>query len=101
MTSPLHFDNLHHSRAFLLGRAAHHKRMQREAADRRQRLLALVQSGQYEPKGSWALAAALGCDRATVWRDLQVLDFGVTRCSHCGQLLPAALEQAIAGAVDD
>ena len=74
--------------------------MQREAAERRRRLVTLVQSGQYEPKASHALAAALGCDRATVWRDLQVLDLDTGRCPHCGQLLPAALEQAVAAAVE-
>ena len=92
MTSPPRFDNLHHLGAFVNGRTMHHRRQKRQAAERRRRLLELVRSGQYEPKGSWALAAALGCDRATVWRDLQVLDLDAGRCPHCGQLLPAALE---------
>ena len=101
MGTSLRFDSLAHSRAFRLGRAAHFRRMQRDAADRRRRLVALVQSGQYEPKASQALAEALGCGRSTVWRDLQVLDLDTGRCLHCGQLLPAALELAIADATKD
>ena len=101
MGSGLHFDNLEHLGAFVKGRTAHHKRMQREATERRQRLLVLVRSGQYEPKASQALADALGCGRNTLWRDLRRLELDAGRCPHCGQLLPAALEFAVAAAVED
>ena len=96
MSTGLHFDSLHHLGAFVKGRTAHNKRQKRQAAERRRRLLILVQSGQHEPKASQALADALGVDRTTVWRDLGALDFGAARCTHCGQLLPAAFELATA-----
>ncbi len=96
MGTGLHFDNLNHLGAFVNGRTAHHKRQKRQAADRRHRLLALVQSGQFEPKASQALANALGIGRSTLWRDLKALDFGAARCTHCGQLIPAAFELATA-----
>jgi hypothetical protein len=96
----LRFDNLSHHQAFVAGRSEYHRQMQRQAAERRRRLLFLVQSGEFEPKASQALAEALGCSRMVVWRDLQALDLANSRCSHCGQLVPGAFEKALAAAAD-
>lgn len=91
---PLHFDNLRHARAFRIGRATYHAKMQRQADERRRRLVALVSSGRFEPKSSQALADELGVDRMTVWRDLQRLELKAGRCPHCGQLLPEVVDSA-------
>ena len=88
VTMTLHFDNWRHSRAFRIGRQAHHEKMRRAASARRQRLVALVASGRYRPNTNQPLADALGVHRATLHKDLVALkDSG--RCLHCGQPLPA------------
>lgn len=90
----LRFNSLRHARTFKLGRAAHNAAMQRQAEERRRRLVELVNSGRFKPKASQALADALGCHRDTVWRDLKRLDLD-GRCLHCGQLLPEVIEAAV------
>lgn len=88
----LHFDSVKHFRAFKLGRRAYNRSRQRQAADRRRRLVELVATGEYKPTSNQKLADALGVARVTIWQDLQILEAEQGRCNHCGQLLPAVLE---------
>ena len=88
----LHFDNVAHFRAFKLGRMHYLRQRQRQAAERRRRLVDLVASGDYRPTNNRALAAALGVSRRTVARDLRAIRDEAGRCTHCGQLLPAVVE---------
>ena len=74
---------------FIGGRTRYNNMRKAAAQARRMQLLFLLTSGKFHARDKKGLAAELGVDPATIWRDLLVLTSGAAgRCPTCGQLWP-------------